>query len=180
MVFSFNLGLRHKSLKGYLRYNTIFYNKVALNVQWMNFFIWRKNTVSFSRYLDFSVFVKCTDFKICDVIKSIATKWKLHLCLFLLNPKTYQMKLGKILVCSLTNIFNMFLAQYWRLKTSSRTFYYFIKIIIGQDLAIFNGWHLPFLIVPYSPFQKIETLEFWHNWLLSNLSRFLNLKEPET
>ena len=37
----------------------------------MNFFIWGKN-VSFSRYLDFSAFVKSTDFKICDVIIGIA------------------------------------------------------------------------------------------------------------
>ena len=55
----------------------------------MHFFIWRKNSVSFSRYPDF-VFVKSTDAKICDVIISIATKWKLHSCLFLLNPKYYQ------------------------------------------------------------------------------------------
>ena len=34
----------------------------------MIFFIWRKN-VSFTRYLDFCVFVKSTYFKICDVIR---------------------------------------------------------------------------------------------------------------
>ena len=34
--------------------------------------IWRKNNVSFSRYLDFYVFVKSADFKICDVIISFA------------------------------------------------------------------------------------------------------------
>ena len=55
----------------------------------MNFFILRKN-VSFSRYLDFCVFVKSTDFKIGHVIISIGTKWKLHLYLFLLNPKSYK------------------------------------------------------------------------------------------
>ena len=36
------------------------------------------------------VFVKSTDFKICDVIISIATPWKLHLCLLLLNLKSYK------------------------------------------------------------------------------------------
>ena len=36
------------------------------------------------------------------------------------------------------------------------------------------------LILPYSPFQKNETLEFWHNWLLSNWSRLLNWKGSET
>ena len=34
--------------------------------------------------------------------------------------------------------------------------------------------------MPYSPFQKTETLESWHNWLLSNWSRLLNWKRPET
>ena len=54
----------------------------------------------------------------------------------------------------------MFLAQCWRLETSSMTFYYFIKMTVERDLTIFNSSHLPFLIVPYSPFEKNETLEF--------------------
>ena len=57
----------------------------------------------------------------------------------------------------MTNISNMFLAQYWRLETSFRSLYDFIKI--EQNLATFNSQHLPFLIVPYSHFQKNETLE---------------------
>ena len=28
-----------------------------------------------------------------------------------------------------------------------------------QNMAICNSWHSAFLIVPYSPFQKSETLE---------------------
>ena len=44
----------------------------------------------------------------------------------------------------------------------------------------FNSWHLPFLIVPSSHIQKNETLKSWHNWLLSNLSRWLNWKESGT
>ena len=146
----------------------------------MNFFIWKKHNVSFSRYLDFYVFVKSKDFKIRDVIISIATKWMLHLSLFFLILSPTKMKLGQILVCYLKNISNTVLAQYWRLETSSRPFYDLIKMTIGQDLTIFNSWHLPFLIVPYSPFQKNETLESWRNWLLSNLSRLLNWKEPGT
>ena len=59
--------------KGYLRYKTIFCYKVALDVQLMNFFIWSENNVSFTRYLDFYVFVKSTNSKICDVIISIPT-----------------------------------------------------------------------------------------------------------
>ena len=120
----------------------------------MNFFIWRNNNVSFSRYLDFRVFVKSTDFKIRDVIISIATKWKLHLCLFLWILSPTKMKLGQTLVCCPRNISKIFLPQCWRLETSSRPFYYIIKTAVGQDLTIFNSGHLPFFIVPYSLFQK--------------------------
>ena len=65
-----------------------------------------------------------------------------------------KMKFGQILVCCMTNISNVFLAECWRLETSSRLFYDFIKTTTQQDLTIFNGWHIPFLIVLYSPFQK--------------------------
>ena len=68
----------------------------------------------------------------------------------------------------------------WRLETNSRLFYFFIKMAIKQDLTIFNSWHLPFFIVPYSPFQKDDTLESWYNLLFSNWSRFLKWKEPGT
>ena len=91
---------------------------------------------------------------------------------------TIKMKFTQVLVCCMTNIGNMFLAQCWRLETSSRPFYDFIKLTIWQDLAIFNSWHLPFLNVPYSPFQKNETEESWHNWLLSNWSWLLHWKGP--
>ena len=53
-------------------------------------FFWRKMNILSWRNLDFCVFVKSADFKICDITIGIATKWKLHLCLFLLNPKNYQ------------------------------------------------------------------------------------------
>ena len=61
----------------------------------------------------------------------------------------------------MTNISNMFLTECWRLETSSRLFYDFIKKTIQQDLAIINGSHIPFLIVLYSPFQKNGTPESW-------------------
>ena len=95
---------------------------------------------------------------------------------WILSP--IKMKFGQILVCCMKNISNMFLAECWRLETSSRLFYDFIKMTIQQDLAIFNGWHIPFLIVFYSPFQQNETLESRHIWLLSNWGRLLNLKRP--
>ena len=100
-----------------------------------------------------------------------------YACFFwILSPN--KTKLGQTLMYCPTNISNLFLAQCWRLETSSRPFYDFIKMTIGQDLAIFDSWHLPVLIVPYSP--KNETLESWHNWLLSNFSRLPNWKEPGT
>ena len=91
-----------------------------------------------------------------------------------------RMKFGQILVCCMTNISNMFLAQCWRLETSPRPFYDFNKMTILGDLTVFNSWHLPYLIVPYSLFQKNEVLESWHNWLLSNWSKLLNSEGPET
>ena len=66
---------------------------------------------------------------------------------------------GQILMCYITNIYDMFLAQWWRLETSSRLFYDFIKTTILRDLALFNSWHLPYLNVPNTPFQNNERLE---------------------
>ena len=91
-------------------------------------------------------------------------------------PLTIKVKLGQILVYCMENISNIFWTQFWALETSCRPFYNFSKMTIEEDLAILNNWHLPFLIVPYSFFKKNETLESWHNWLLSNLSRLLNSK----
>ena len=75
----------------------------------MIFFIGRSNSVSFSRYLHFCVFMKSTDFKILDVAIGIATQWNLHLWIFLLNP--IKMKFGQIQVCSMTTISNMILTE---------------------------------------------------------------------
>ena len=79
-----------------------------------------------------------------------------------------KIKFGQILVCCMTNISNMFLAECWRLETSSRLFYDFIKMSIQQDLAIFNGWHIPFLIVLYSSFQKMKhwNLGIFGDWVI--------------
>ena len=66
LCFYILLWLFH-TLKGYLRYKTILCHKVDLDVELMDFFIWRKNTVLFSRYRDFCAFVKSADFKTCDV-----------------------------------------------------------------------------------------------------------------
>ena len=61
------------SFKGYLCYKIIFCHKVGFDVKLMNFFIWRENHVSFSRYQAFCDFVKSTNRKICDVIIGIAS-----------------------------------------------------------------------------------------------------------
>ena len=39
-------------------------------------------------------------------------------------------------------------------ETSSRPFFDIPPKTLQQDIAIFNSRHLPFLIVPYTPFQK--------------------------
>ena len=67
-----------------------------------------------------------------------------------------KMKFGHILVSCMINISSMFLAECWRLEASSGHFYDLIKMTIQQDLAIFNGWNIPFSIALYSPFQKNE------------------------
>ena len=85
-----------------------------------------------------------------------------------------KMKFGELLVCCMTDISNMFLTECCRLETSFRLFYDFIKITIQQDRAIFNGWHIPLLIVLYSPLQKNEIPESWHILLLSNWGGLLN------
>ena len=54
---------------------------------------------------------------------------------WILSP--IKMKFGQILVCCMTKISNMFLAECWRLETSSRLFYDFGKMTIQQDLVTF-------------------------------------------
>ena len=148
-------------LKGYLRCKTIFCYKVLLLICiWWIFLIWIKNNVSFSGYLDFCVFVKSTDFE---------NLWRHHRHWFSNGSYTYtyffwmvctvKMKFGQLLLCCMRNISNLFLAQYWRLETSSRPFYFLIKITIKRDLAIFNCPSFTFS-------KKNESLESWHNWLL--------------
>ena len=131
----------------------------------MNFFIWRKNAL-FWRYQDFCVFFKTHRF--------VTSSWALlhnasytYADLFWILSRI-KMKLGQILLYCMTSISNIFLAECWRLETSSRIFCDFIKITIQQDLTIFNGWHIPFFINLYSTFQKNGTLESWPISLLSN------------
>ena len=133
MEFSIHHLIVLKIFKGYLCYNTIFCHKVALDMQFMNLFIWRKNNASFLRYLDFC-FSQIHRFHNFWRHIGIATLRKLQLWLFLLNSikSTIKTKFGQILVYCMKNISNMFLAQCRRLKTSSRPFYDFFKTKISK------------------------------------------------
>ena len=72
-IVGLSIILLYSFAKGYLRYKSIFWHKVTHDVWLMNFFIWRKSNVSFSRYLYFCVCMKFTNVEICDVIIGIAT-----------------------------------------------------------------------------------------------------------
>ena len=98
-----------------------FCHKLVLDMYLMNLFIWRKNDASLSKYLDFCF---------CEICK-FQNLWRHHrhccimkvaVMLFFWILSTIKMKFGQILVCSMTNISNMFLAQCCRLEASSRPF----------------------------------------------------------
>ena len=111
------------TFKDYLRNKSIFCHKVVLDVQLINFFIWRKN-VLFSRYLNFCVFMKFTNFKIFDVITALLHNVSYTFAYFFGILSTIKMKCSQILVYLKTNISNMFLAQCQRLETRSRRHFY--------------------------------------------------------
>ena len=94
------------------------------------FLIWRKNNISFSRYLDFCVSVKSTDFKICNVIIGIVSSGISTYAYLFWILRTLKKKFSQILVWCKTNISNLFLAQDSILETSSGPFYDLIKITI--------------------------------------------------
>ena len=78
-----------------------------------------------------------------------------------------KMKLDQILVCCLKTISNMFLAQCWRLETSPRPFYNFIKMAIYRDLTIFNGWRLSCPLFIFSKQVKhwnLNIIGYWVIW----------------
>ena len=140
----------------------------------MNFFYMKKKWCFVLELLRFLCFCETRIFQ---------NLWRHHkhchimeVTLLLISFESYALSKWNLVkyLCCMTNISNMVLAECWRLETSSRLFYDFIKMTIQQDLAIFNGWHLPFLILLYSPFQKNKTLESWRIWLLSNWDRLLN------
>ena len=110
----------------------------------------KKNDPS-SRYLDFCVLVKSTDFMWRHHRHCYITKVTLILSSF--NPKYYQNEI-------------------WGNKWNTVK-YYCVAFITRSHLAVFNSWHLPFLNAPYTPFQKNERLESWliNYWVIE--------KDPE-
>ena len=79
---------------------------------------------------------------------------------------TINMKFGQILVCFITSISNMLLAQCWRLETSSRAFYDFVKTTIEWDLAFFIVDIYHFLLSFIHLFKKmkhcnIDIIVYW-------------------
>ena len=161
-------------LKGYPHYKTSPSHVIK------DFFIWRESDVSFSRYLDFCAFMKSTNFKICDVIIDIAPWWKLHLRLFLLNPTYYQNQNSVKYYCA---VWQTFLTCFWFNAGDW-------KLVPGPFMILLKWQYseiCPFLVItftffkcPLFTFSKIETLEPWHHWLLSDWIRLLNWKGTGT
>ena len=84
----------------------------------------------------------------------------------LLNPY-YQNEIpSSTIVCCMTKISNMFLAQYWRLETGFRTFYDFIKITISQNLVIFifhiyHFWMAHIHLLKKMKHWNLEIIGYW-------------------
>ena len=60
------------------------------------------------------------------------------LLLVSLNPKNYQNEFGQMLVYLTTNISNRYLAQCWRLETSSTPFYDFNEMTMQRDQSMLS------------------------------------------
>ena len=97
--------------KGYLPCEVVFCNDIALDMSLMNLFIWKKK--SFSRYLDFCVFVNL------HISKSVRHHRHCHIMevtLMLFSFKLYVPSkwnlVRYVLVYCMTNISNIFLAQW--------------------------------------------------------------------
>ena len=88
--------------------------------------IWRKN-VSLLEYLDFCVFVKSTNFKICDVIIGIVYNGSYTYAYFFWVLSIINIIFRQTLVCYVTNISSIFWAECWRWKLVSGCFMVLLK-----------------------------------------------------
>ena len=101
-----------KNIYKYILARKLFF---AIMYQVWIFFIWRKN-VSFSKYLDFCVIDKCTNFKLFNFVMEVTAHYMWHFKLFLWNPREHWVKIGQLIVHPMTYICNSFLALLWRLE----------------------------------------------------------------
>ena len=149
----------------------------------MIFVIWRKNTYSLLRCLYFLFLWNPQILKTVLPSQTLLHNESNTYAYFYWILSTIKIKFGLILAYCMPNTSNIVLAQCRTLESSSKPFYDFITKKIWQDPVFFYFffcWHLQFLNIPYSYFQKTETLESWFKWSLSNWSRLLNWKQPGT
>ena len=86
-----------------LKVTSIFYHIATT----MNFFIWKKYDVLFSRYLDFCVFHESTNFKIFDIV--IDRSYTFDYFLKILH--SIKIKFGQTIVQLMTDTFNLFFSS---------------------------------------------------------------------
>ena len=89
------------------------------------------------RFLGFCEIYKL---KICDVILDVTTYEKLHLWLFLVNPREYQIKIWSNVNAAYKEYLQPVLSSILKTETSCSPFYDFTKIEISWDLLIFSDW----------------------------------------
>ena len=128
-------------------------------------FFYQKKKVSFWRYLDFCVFVKSTNFKICDIIINIV-----YYFFWILGSIKKRFGQVSVILWYDKNIYNIF--EGWKLVTGS--FMIPIKCSITRSFS-FLVIDLHHFIRPILCFQKLKKkLESCHNLLLSNWSRLVS------
>ena len=80
------------------------------------------------------------------------------------------MKLDQILVCCMTNISNLFLAQGWRLDTSSRPFMILLKWQYSKiwPFLIFDFYQFSLSLINLFTkmnFWNLDMIGYWHYWI---------------
>ena len=132
----------------------------------------------FTRYLDFTVFVRSTDFKICDVINALLHNGRYTKACFFWILSTINIKFVKY-YCAVGQTFLKCFwlnAGDWKLVAGPfMILWRWIYSLIWPFLTV-NNYHFK---IPLT-FSKNGTLESSHNWLLNNWRRLLNWKGPGT
>ena len=103
----------------HLCWETFLYYKLALRCnEGFYFFFWRKNEVSFSRYLDFWVFVESTNF--CHDGHNCIWEVNIFHCFFW-TLGSVKMKSAQILMQIIRDVSNLLWGQFWKLETIVHT-----------------------------------------------------------